>query len=225
VFFKNLRLYQLGTEFNPDALELEAALAARPARPCGSLEAASMGWCPPVDGTLLFARQMQGATIICLKIEEKILPKAAVDKVLWDRVKKIESESNRIVRRKERDTLRDEIMQDLLPRALTKEEKIYAYIDQVNHLIVVDTASPKKAEALLTLLRLSVGSLPAIPMMGTVNHGMVLTDWMRGEAPPNFTVNQDTVLRGEDDKVSLSGVDLSSKEPRPISTPAWSWSV
>ncbi len=185
MWFKNVQLFLLNEDFTPTQEELEAALARDSFRPCGPLETAVQGWHPPLGGDspqLSFVGN--GCFLVCQRREEKILPASVVNELLAEKVQQIEQEEARDVGRKERKQLKDEVFLDLLPRAFTRSSLTYAYVDPQKRWILVDAASPKKAEDLVSLLRKSLGSLPARPLSVKQAPPEVMTRWLEGEDPP-----------------------------------------
>ncbi|WP_410965022.1 recombination-associated protein RdgC, partial [Salmonella sp. SAL04286] len=83
---------------------------------------------------------------------------------LKEKVDEIEAQQMRKVYKKERDQLKDEIVQTLLPRAFIRRSSTFAAIAPSLGLILVDSASAKKAEDLLSTLREALGSLPVRPL-------------------------------------------------------------
>ena len=71
----------------------------------------------------------RGRMLLKLKREEKLLPSTVVREQVDEKVAVIESEQGRKVYRKERLNLKDEIVQDCLPRAFTRSTYVHAYID------------------------------------------------------------------------------------------------
>ncbi|PJO08442.1 recombination-associated protein RdgC, partial [Neisseria sp. N95_16] len=101
----------------------------------------------------------QKTMLISLRREEKVLPGAAIKHKLDEQVAKIQTTEGRNVGRKEKLELRQAIIDDLLPKALTKSSCTKGLMDK--GWLWADTASPKKAENLLTKLREALGGLPA----------------------------------------------------------------
>ena len=97
--------------------------------------------------------------MMCACREEKILPASVVSEIVAERAAEIEDEQGRSLGRKERERLRDEVIHELMPRAFSRSIRTYAYIDPRQGYLVVDVASTKKVEDLLSLLRESLGSL------------------------------------------------------------------
>ena len=217
MWFKNLQLFLLKEDFAPAQDELESALAQDRFRPCGPLETGVQGWHPPLGGEseqLSFVAN--GCYLLCMRREEKILPASVVNEVLADKVQQIEQEEARDVGRKERKQLKDEVYLDLLPRAFTRSSLTFAYVDPEKKWILVDAASPKKAEDLVSLLRKSLGSLPAKPLNVKQSPPEVMTRWLEGEGlPGDFVIADQCELRDLDEEggiVRCRRQDLFSDE-------------
>jgi recombination associated protein RdgC len=197
MWFRNLLLYRLNTTFDPSAEHLHEQLQAGTFRACGSLEMSSMGWDRPLGrhGHAL-THAANGCIMVCARIEEKVLPQTVVREILDERVDEIETEQMRRVPRKERLALRDEILQDLLPKAFTRSSHIYTYIAPHEGWLVVNASSVKKAEEVLTLLRKSLGSLPATPLDVNTTPAAVMTGWLQGQGlPGDFVLGDECELR------------------------------
>jgi recombination associated protein RdgC len=77
MWFKNLVVYRLPSDFSCTAAALEEALGRRPLQPCGALEMASRGWVPPSStGRLLHTVAQQH--LIALGVNQKLLPASII---------------------------------------------------------------------------------------------------------------------------------------------------
>ena len=118
--------------------------------------------------------------------------------------------------RKERLNLKDEIVQDCLPRAFSRSTNVYAYIDVKANWIFVDAASASRAEELLNLLRECIGSFPALLPQVNNAPSAVMTAWlMHRSLPDDFELGQECELRDPGEEggvVRCRGVDLLSEE-------------
>ena len=172
MWFKNIRAYRLSSPFELSAEALGDQLAKRAFEPCAKSQALSLGWVPPLgEESEALAHAAGGRLLIKLKREEKLLPSTVVREQLEEKVAVIESEQGRKVYRKERLTLKDEIVQDCLPRAFSRSSAVYAYIDTRNNWIFVDAASAGRAEELLNLLRECIGTFPVVlPQVANAPH-------------------------------------------------------
>jgi recombination associated protein RdgC len=194
MFYKNLALFRFTEAFTLSVVELEECLAQRQFRHCGSLEPVSLGWAPVIGETL--THSANGCVTFCLKKEEKILPASVVNETVAERVAEIEEAQGRLVRKKERDGIRDEVLQDLLPKAFSHSKKTCAYIDIKGSWLVVDSASTKKAEELCSVLRQCLGSLTVTPIATKERAGAILTNWLTsGEIPAGITLETECELR------------------------------
>jgi len=200
MWFKNLQVFRLKEPFALTQAQLEEQLAAMRFRPCGSMELGVQGWFPPLGGgseQLCFAAN--GCFLLCLRREEKILPASVVNDMLAEKVEQIETEEARTVHRKEKKQLKDDIFMSLLPRAFTRSALVYAYIDPEAGWILVDSATPKRAEELVSELRRSLGSLPVKPLAVKQLPAEVMTRWLSGiEQPQDMVLEDQCELRDPD---------------------------
>jgi recombination associated protein RdgC len=201
MWFKNLALLRFTEAFTLSGAELEALLEQRRFSPCGSLEPVSAGWFPPLGKEHFpLVHQSGGFIMLCLQKEEKILPAAAINDIVAERVEQIEATEARPVRRKEREGIRDEVMQDMLPRAFSHTRRTYGYIDVRGGWLVVDSASARKTEDFVALLRQAVGSLPVKPLVTCERPGAIMTHWLAsGELPPDVTLESECELRSPEE--------------------------
>lgn len=88
------------------------------------------------------------------------------------------------------------MLHSLLPRAFSRFNQTFMWIDTVNDLIMVDAASAKRAEDTLALLRKSLGSLPVVPLTMESPIELTLTEWVRsGELPAGFIIQDEAELK------------------------------
>ncbi|MDF9617952.1 recombination-associated protein RdgC [Pseudomonas entomophila] len=218
MWFKNLLTYRLTQDvpFEPEALE--AALASKPARPCASQEMTTYGFVAPfgkgADAPLV---HVSGEfLLIAARKEERILPSSVVNDAVKEKVEEIETEQMRKVYKKERDQIKDEIIQAFLPRAFIRRSMIFAAIAPRLGLILVNSASAKRAEDLLSTLREVMGSLPVRPVTVKIAPAATMTDWVKSQqAAEGFYVLDECELRdtGEDGGiVRCKRQDLTGEE-------------
>lgn len=198
MWFKNLLTYRLTQDvpFEPEALE--AALASKPARPCASQELATYGFVAPFskgeDAPLVHVSG--DYLLIAARKEERILPSSVVNDAVKEKVEEIETEQMRKVYKKERDQIKDEIIQAFLPRAFIRRSMIFAAIAPRLGVILVNSASAKRAEDLLSTLREVMGSLPVRPATVKIAPVATMTDWVKSQnAAEGFYVLDECELR------------------------------
>lgn len=215
--FKNIIIYRLSRDVDLSPETIETHLEPFALTPCGSQDMAKTGWVSPMGnkGTSLF-HAVNGQVILCAKKEEKILPPAVISQELQKKVEKLEGEQHRKLKKTEKDSLKDEVLQSLLPRAFSRFNNTLLWIDTINHLIIVNAASPKRAEDTLALLRKSLGSLPVVPLTMENPIELTLTEWVRsGQPPAGFTLQDEAQLKAileEGGVISCKKQDLGGDE-------------
>lgn len=174
----------------------------------------SEGFTPPNAFTDLAVFEAQKTMLISLMREEKVLPSAAIKHKLDEQIIKIQAHEGRNVGCKEKQELREAIIDDLLPKSLIKSSRTYGLF--AGEWLFVDTANRRKAENLLTKLREALGGLPAQQPLTRQSPSALMTNWLlRGEAQGLFVLDSDVTLVGAGDvapKVKISRKDLTAED-------------
>lgn len=197
-FFKNAIIYRIS---NPMSLmaqlaTIEQQLLPFQFTPCGSQDTARTGWVPATAFSQTLKHDANGQYLLTVQRQEKILPGPVIKQELNARIAKLESEQGRKLKKTEKDSLKDEVLQSLLPRAFTKDSRTQLWIDVMSGLIVVDASSARKAEDALALLRKSLGSLSVIPLTIENPVELTITEWVRsGDAPAGFAIGDAAELK------------------------------
>lgn len=215
--FKNAKVFQFDGEFAFDQLQLHERLSAQAFRPCGPLESITLGWASPLgSGAELLAHQAGGCLLIAARRQERLLPASVVAEAVAEKVAEIEAGESRDVGRRERSQLREDLLTEMLPRAFTRSRLLRAYIDPAAGWLVVDAASDKLAEDVLSLLRESLETFPARPMRPNIAVDERLTAWVAADAAPSgFDIEDQCEMRDPGDSrgvVRCRGQDLTSPE-------------
>jgi recombination associated protein RdgC len=197
LWFKNLMVYRLSREVSLSADEMEKQLSALSFTPCGSQDMVKTGWVSPMGShSDALTHTVNGQIVICARKEEKILPSPVIKQELQAKIERLEGEQHRKLKKTEKDSLKDEVLHSLLPRAFSRFNQTFLWIDTVNDLIMVDAASAKRAEDTLALLRKSLGSLPVVPLTLENPIELTLTEWVRSkELPAGFTLMDEAELK------------------------------
>lgn len=180
MWFKNLRVFRLTQPWTQTADDLHNALEPFQFHPCGGSDIFRYGFTPPLgkeSNQLVHATN--GRLMICVKRQEKILPSGVIKEQLEEKIQAIETSEQRKLGRKEKQTLKDELIFSLLPKAFTRSRLDFAYIDPKENWIIVNSASAKRAEEVASKLREALGSLPCIPLVSKHLPAQVMTQWLR----------------------------------------------
>ncbi|MBK1647329.1 recombination-associated protein RdgC [Rhabdochromatium marinum] len=215
--FKNAKVFQLEGGFPFDQMQLHERLGERMFRPCGPLETSTLGWASPLGPNAeSLAHLVGGCLLIAARRQERLLPASVVTEAVAERVAEIEQNEARDVGRRERSQLREDMLTEMLPRAFTRSRLLRAYIDPAAGWLVVDASSDKVAEDLVSLLRETLGSLPAKPLRATTAVDERMTTWVATDTPPDgFEIEDQCEMRDPGDSrgvVRCRGQDLTSPE-------------
>ena len=215
MWYKNAIIYLL-----PDGWQLEAGLNEKLEQaaftPCMGLDWFSEGFAPPTPFSSDFVFTAQNSNRVCLKHEEKVLPAGVIRDILDERVAEIQEAQVRNVGRKEKQYLKEQITDDLLPLALTKSRRTEAIFDTERGFLLVNEASDKRAEQMLIKLREALGGLKVAMPQTRESPSSLMTEWLlQGHAEGDFELGYNVLLQGVGDvvpKVKISKKDLTTAE-------------
>lgn len=217
MWFKNLQVYRFTKPFELAPEALSEALQTKEFQPCGSQDVSRYGWVPPLGhhGTD-FVHAANGFVMVCAKKQDKLLPAAVINEMVAEKIVDIQASEGRAVGRKERQNLKDDVILELLPRALVKSSLQFAFIAQQQGLLIVDAASSKRAEELISFLRETIGSVPVIPVVANNIPQQIMTQWLlSGEPPHSFEFGHECELRDPSDEggvIRCKHQELTSSE-------------
>ncbi|WP_150050565.1 MULTISPECIES: recombination-associated protein RdgC [Methylomonas] len=202
MWFKNLAVYRFTEPFSLTPDELQQKLAQQPFKPCGGHDQYSFGWTSPLGKSAeALVHAANGCMMVCAKKEEKVVPATVINEMLAERIDEIEEREARKLPAKERSRLKDELIFDLLPRAFSFSKKTYAYIDSRGGWLIVDAASAKKAEDLLSNMRKCLGSLPVVPIGAGLKPSGMMTVWLTTQATPaDLQIEDECELRSPEEE-------------------------
>ncbi len=201
MWFKNLAIYRLTEAFTLTPTELEEKLQSLRFKPCSPTEIFSYGWTSPLGrGSEQLIHQANGFMMLCATKEEKVLPTTVVNEMTAERITEKEDQEARKLSKKERSELKDQIIFELLPRAFSFSKKTFAYIDPKGGWLIVDAASAKKAEELISFLRKNLGSLPLVPVSTKEKPVSIMTQWLlQNETPADVLIEDECELRAPEE--------------------------
>lgn len=204
MWFKNLQLYRLPVGWDMTVEKLEEQLTKKPFHPCGSQDMESRGWLSPLGNDVL-VHAVGGQWLIALGFEHRLLPSAVVKEEADERAAEMAERQGYKLGRKQLKELREQIAQELMPRAFTRRKRLHAWIDPVGGWLAVDAPSQARAEDVLEQLRHTLDSFPLTLLRTERSPVSAMADWLAGsEAPAGFTIDQDCELRSvTEDKAAV----------------------
>lgn len=195
MWFKNLQIYRLPAPWAITAEELEKGMTPQAFAACSSQDLLSQGWVPPrSNGGLVHTVNKQ--FLISLGTEKKLLPASVINQVTKAKAAEIEEQQGFKPGRKQMKDLKEQVTDELLPRAFSIRSTTAGWIDPVNGWLVIDASSSGKAEEMIKLLIKAVDKFPLDTLRVEQSPVAAMTEWLvADEAPGGFTVDQDTELR------------------------------
>ncbi|MCD9029105.1 recombination-associated protein RdgC [Luteimonas sp. BDR2-5] len=203
MFFRNLTLFRFPTAL--DLSELDTHLGEFTLKPVGPLEMSSRGFVSPFgrDAEAL-SHRIEDAIWLTVGGEEKILPGAVVNELLARKLAEIEEKQGRRPGGRARKQMKDDLLQELLPRAFVRPVRTDALLDLEHGVCVVDTSSRKTAENVVSEIRAAMGSFPALPLNAEVSPRGVMTGWLAGEPlPDGLTLGEECELKDPSDQGAI----------------------
>ncbi|MCK9987637.1 MAG: recombination associated protein RdgC [Azoarcus sp.] len=195
MFFRNLQIYRLPEMWAATAEALEGQLARKRFQPCGNQDQETRGWLSPTGDDVLVHR-VGGQWLIALGFEQRLLPSSVVKQEAEERAEALSLQQGYRPGRKQMKDLREQVMQEFLPRAFVRRSKVFAWIDPVGGWLGVDAPSQPRAEDLLEVLRQTLDSLPLALVRTELSPTSAMADWLAGgDAPAGFTIDRDCELR------------------------------
>lgn len=218
MWFKQLSIYRLTGQSTPEAAQLSDALGKTPFQPCSGLDWFSEGWVTPANHLAEPVFSANHCLLVSLKREDKVLPGAVIRDFVEHKAAEIEAAEHRKVGRKEKQAIKEQVTDDLLPRAFTRASRLSAYLDLERRWLMVDSGTASKAEGLVSKLREALPPFPApLPRTRIAPH-TAMTDWLAaGEAPDGFELDAECELKDSSENgavVRCVRMDLTADEIR-----------
>jgi len=195
MWFRNLQIYRLSSDWNVAAQQLDEQLAKHIFQPCGSMDMQSRGWVSP-SGDERLAHALNGQIMLALRMEQKLLPGSVVNDLTKDRIVEFEQQQGYSPSRKQAREIKEQVAEELLPRAFARRRTTYVWIDPAHGWLAIDAASAAKADEVLEMLNKCITDLPLSPLRTERSPAAAMTEWLTThEAPAGFSIDRDCELR------------------------------
>lgn len=200
MWFRNLQIFRI-SDWTLSTESLIERLSKHAFRNPNTIEMHTAGWAAPrEDGEL--AHIVNRQILMTMRTAKKLLPASVVNQVTRVRAADLEEQQGFKPGRKQMRELKEQVTDELLPKAFDIRRDTRLWIDPVNRWLVIDAAAPSKAHDVIGLLLKTIDVGIAQVQLNEAPVA-VMTSWLAGnEAPGGFTVDQDVELRSNSDEKS-----------------------
>jgi recombination associated protein RdgC len=202
MWFKNLIVFRLASDWVLSPGELEEQLSYRPLQACSGYDMQTVGWVYPGPQERM-VHTLERHMLIALGVDQKLLPASVVNQVTQEKAAAIATEQGYPVGRRQMRELKDKVADELRARAFTRRSMTRAWIDRDHGLLVVDAAAPAKAEEVVATLRDTISGFSAHLLETEKSPSVSMGAWlMFGDAPGRFQIENDLELQAISDTKS-----------------------
>lgn len=202
--FRNLRFYRVTSPWPESEEALSEILSENAFTPCGSFSERSAGW--EALGNHeddLLCRRVNGADLVQLRTQSRVLPVAAIKEALEDRVDEFRSRMKLEPNRAEIRRMKEETRDTLLPKALVKSERNRACFIPSESLLVIDVGTVTKAEWVIEQFRTSFDQFYCTPLTFNKLPADLLTSIFMGDSPLGFSLGRECRMQDVVDSKSV----------------------
>ncbi|MGB0128348.1 MAG: recombination-associated protein RdgC [Rhodocyclaceae bacterium] len=194
MWFKNLIVYRIPANWECDLTEMDDLLSRHALQRCGSFEMESRGWVAPCsDGR--FVHSVHRQLLVALGVERKLLPASVVNQFTKERAAEVAEQQGYPVGRKQLREIKENVIEQLLPKAFALRRTTRAWVDPVNGWLVIDAGAKGKAEEFTEMFRRSIEDAPFWRLDTQRSPAAAMTEWVAsGDGPAGFSIDQDLDL-------------------------------
>lgn len=198
MWFKNLCCFRLREPWTLNANDFEELLRTAPLNPVSGLSWTSEGWVSPRgDAQLVFAQETH--LLFAMGAEKKLLPSSVIRDLAAERARNFEQVKGFPPSRKQIREFKEQVTNELLPRAFGQRSVTRAWLDTRSGWIIVDSSSQARAESLVELLRKTLDTLTVELPDCDPSPGVQMTQWLAtGQVPEPFDLDDECELVGVD---------------------------
>ena len=202
--FRNLRFYRVTSPWPESEEKLSEKLAENAFTPCGSFAERSAGWESMGNNESdPLCRRLNGADLFQLRTQSRVLPVAAINEALEERLAEYRSRMELEPTRAEVRRLKEETRDKLLPTSLVKSERSRACFVHSESLLVIDVGTISKAEWVIDQIRACFDEFYCTPLTFNNSPGDLLTGIFMGDSPLGFSLGRECRMQDVKDTKSV----------------------
>ncbi|MDH3620682.1 MAG: recombination-associated protein RdgC [Gammaproteobacteria bacterium] len=216
--FRNVRFYSLEGDWPASEEALSKDLERAGFEPCGPFTERSSGWVAvDADTSDLLARRVNGADLLRLRSQSRVLPHSVIREELEARIEEYRERTQEAPSPREKRRLKAEARDELMPKSMLKSDRVWGYFDIKEKILGIDAAQESAAERFLRRLQASCDRVNFKPLQYRKPFDDLLTKVFLGGAPGQFTVGRECRMQDAADTGSLvrwTNFDLSDSSVR-----------
>lgn len=216
--FRNVRFYSLEGDWPASEEALSKDLERAGFEPCGPFTERSSGWVAvDADTSNLLARRVNGADLLRLRSQSRVLPHSVIREELEARIEEYRERTQEAPSPREKRRLKAEARDELMPKSMLKSDRVWGYFDIKEKILGIDAAQESAAERFLRRLQASCDRVNFKPLQYRKPFDDLLTKVFLGGAPGQFTVGRECRMQDAADTGSLvrwTNFDLSDSSVR-----------
>jgi recombination associated protein RdgC len=216
--FRNVRYYRLDGSWPENEEALSKCLEKAGFEPCGPLTERSSGWVAvDPDNSDLLARRLNGADLMKLRSQSRVLPPSVINEELEARIEEFRQRMQEAPTPREKRRLKAEARDELMPKAMLRSDRIWAYVDLKEKVIGIDALRDSAAERVLRRLQAAIDGLNIHPLQFVKPVDELLTGIFFDDAPKQFSVGRECRMQDLADAGSIvrwTDFDLSDQTIR-----------
>jgi recombination associated protein RdgC len=211
--FRNVRFYRLEGSWPEGEEALSKQLESARFETCGPLTERSSGFVPiDADTSENLARRVNGADLLRLRSQSRLLPPAVIAEALEERILEYRQRMNEPPSPREKRRLKAEARDELMPKAMLKSDRIWGYYDLKEKVIGIDVLHDAAAERFLRRLRASIDGADLRPLQFAKPLDELLTAIFFNDGPEGFALGRECrmqILGDASSVVRWSDFDLN----------------
>lgn len=216
MWFKNLNIFRI-TGLNISEEELGKKLGDHVFVECKSHEETKSGWVSPLgDHSDYLTPSSLGCHLICLKIETRSVPANTLKEEVEKKIAELKQQDpDAKITGALKKNLKEEIKNELLPRAFSKYDRAYAYWDTKTDYLVVNVASRTKAETFAAAFKNAMPDmdLSIIPIQSIHEPTASMTNWLTtGQNPEKLEPLTTACIRDIDEESNSGSIKYNKQE-------------
>ncbi len=183
--FSNLIIYHTACNAIDIIEPLRKAIPDNVFTPVVPLQLRAVGFEALVSGGPAFHEQ-QNALLFQVKVQERKIAPAALREAVAAEITEIETEQARKVYRKERLSIKADLIEALTPAQLPTSRSAQVIIDAKHNLVFINSASIARGEQAINFVREKIGSFPLLIPEVRNSPAAVMTKWVDKKPPRKF---------------------------------------